>query len=663
MAKSRKKMGKATEYKLLASQIIDDKRFRFDESLDSKVLPILIKSGVLTSHGNTWILKPDRLLAEHLLDGMDKKLNSSTRSEASSSFKFFQRIEKYFQTEGYHQGKYETLSLVLDELLIEADILHKGSLHKLWNNVSKRRTEKMYQVSGSLSRILPRLRIRAKDLSVLLIHVLKKIRSKKATYDGNTGKLLDGVYNLTLGNPSKGKALLSQLITAVSDNQGDLPSAILRGLYDSGHWGVTELIELVKKNNLTHNWMIASSRLGFKSDSDVIKVQEFVDDLSIDDQQIRNMQIWFHISLLDERGLKLGDKTTKTVINRLKKVLNDGQEKDLDQLSWAIRHHRVSERLATELINTLANRGSLNESALGLANHLVDQLNKAKPIFGFLREYILQNPSGFKLEGIESGLGNLRLADPVGFSDQLILVLTDNSGAIRTLGTRILRQIDSSARGRAPFLFSVDLMGIKPVNQYKLWATVLMDYQEPKYSLPMLLPLRKATNEFVREGFLCRLEDYTFNYGKSVIEVLEEHLDKRSSRDRQILLRIKKSLDEILAIDAARNRIKELDPYYSQGDLLDKYQKTILDKRSEMLEQAQEKSILARIGTNVLLMKGGGWKMESRDEIQQLGTVSSSFQLPLGSLIEPERFDFEVSIQGKEDWTKQFEAWEARGLL
>ena len=72
-----------------------------------------------------------------------------------------------------------------------------------------------------------------------------------------------------------------------------------------------------------------------------------------------------------------------------------------------------------------------------------------------------------------------------------------------------------------------------------------------------------------------------------------------------------------------------------------------------------ENSIFRHLATTVVLAKGGGWKHESKEEVSQLSTFSSSMTLPRKYFISPDNFDWDRKMEISEDWSKFFEGWEA----
>ncbi len=66
---------------------------------------------------------------------------------------------------------------------------------------------------------------------------------------------------------------------------------------------------------------------------------------------------------------------------------------------------------------------------------------------------------------------------------------------------------------------------------------------------------------------------------------------------------------------------------------------------------ARENSLLSIVGTNTIqLSKGGGWRMDPKREISQLGKVGTSFAMPRSYFINPNEFELRKGFEIKQDW-------------
>lgn len=68
------------------------------------------------------------------------------------------------------------------------------------------------------------------------------------------------------------------------------------------------------------------------------------------------------------------------------------------------------------------------------------------------------------------------------------------------------------------------------------------------------------------------------------------------------------------------------------------------------MQKSSNENSLLNLFSKVTLLKGGGWKIEGRDEISKLGKISTSFSLPRVYFTRPENFDFESGIEMVTNW-------------
>lgn len=233
------------------------------------------------------------------------------------------------------------------------------------------------------------------------------------------------------------------------------------------------------------------------------------------------------------------------------------------------------------------------------------------------------------------------------FDKVLVNLLIQNKASFRFLATDIFSDFSSEN-----YQFDYDILELDSLSQYKLWVSIFQNYREPKNILPCLLPLLKSKSPLVKEAFICKLEEYTESYGGSVTEILEQKLDFGDADSLAVFERIENYKVEFYKNNVLlKDGIKELNPAFTQNRLFVNYNKNHNRRFSrQMQKSSDENSFLLNICSKVTLLKGGGWKIDGRDEISKLGRISTSFSLPRVYFTRPENFDFESGVEMVTNW-------------
>lgn len=233
------------------------------------------------------------------------------------------------------------------------------------------------------------------------------------------------------------------------------------------------------------------------------------------------------------------------------------------------------------------------------------------------------------------------------YDTMLITFISSHKANIRFIGLDMYNEYTAGHK------FNKNILDLPPITQYKLWLGITQDYKEPKYLIPALIPLLDSKSEIVKEAFICKLEEYTENYGQQIVEILEQHMDKGNTQHQVTIERLKKYMNDFYAKNVLpKKEIQELNPYYTHNKLFMNFNrlhyKTL---NNRMQKSVGEKSFLSSLAKNVQLAKGGGWKMKDRDEITKLGLIKSGFSLPRDYFIFPDNYEMKESKKMQTDWT------------
>jgi hypothetical protein len=253
----------------------------------------------------------------------------------------------------------------------------------------------------------------------------------------------------------------------------------------------------------------------------------------------------------------------------------------------------------------------------------------------------------------------MRSANATDFDENLLKVIIDDEGIVRYTAMRLLTSLSMVDGIRN---FSNDLHLFSAVEQYKIVMAITNDFHEPKYIVPLIAPLLDSKFDLVRELVLHKLEVMTENYFTDVADSMEICLDTGNIAHLSYIERIKNYTTEFDDKLKTKWLVKELDPRYTQS----KYYRQFFTQSNKQMQQSIGKSVkentfLAILGggDDIMLAKGGGFKMGARPEIQQLSTIASSMSLPREYFLSPEIYDWKTRVGILENWKELLTGWEA----
>jgi len=237
------------------------------------------------------------------------------------------------------------------------------------------------------------------------------------------------------------------------------------------------------------------------------------------------------------------------------------------------------------------------------------------------------------------------------YGEMLIEFISNNKASIRFIGIDLFNQC-SFYTG---YKFDKNILDLPPMVQYKLWVGLTQDYKEPKYLLPALAPLLYSGSEIVKEAFVSKLEEYSENYGRQIIKVLEQHIDQSRTEHLAIIERIENYVQDYYAKNILlKKEIQELNPFYTHNKLFNTFNrlhpKTFTTKFKKSTE---ENSSFIQTARNIQLAKGGGWKINPKKEVSKLQRFESGFSLPRDYFIFPNHYEMVESEKMRRDWTEE----------
>lgn len=636
--------------------IIEQKTFSFKESDVSFECDELIKNEILERQPNQIKVGNSLLFTAAFYEHFATKLNFTLTNDFQATIEFYHELQEVFKAEGkVIMGITEQMRNLLMYLIKSINKDFGVTFEDFTLTLKKDDEDRfLYEFNSSFFKCLDELEIEAENLYPIIIHLLEQVDSD-VQYNMNLGELTKAVQHYCIQHPEKGIRLLELHHEKESKPIVNIHAAILTGLYKSNREEELERIKELTKEDINHvSIACAISAFEPESNSEATNLLDTIDSIeSVADDYVINLPR-LYVNFIDNEIV-----SDSEIINRCFAKIQELLEFDhlgiKQNTLWQLHFLKGHDEEVFKIVDSL-NKAPLDENLHKVVNDVLTRFEDQNYFFQFLRGYSRNNKMKFEAKKFEFPISKYKNDNPSDFGKHLIELLIDNDGGIRFIGKRILSHLRIVIHGN--YQFEYDVLSLTALEQYKLWVSVFQDSPEPKYSFPILLPLRKSKYPFVVEAFICKLEQLIESYSSSVVSVLKEHLDLTDDDDKKLLERIELKYEEYRKYWDKKVKVKEFNPLYTQSKLYEIYQEGFGDSLSNSMESVEDNSTLLNLFTTVTLAKGGGWKHERGGQVSQLSTIGTSFQFPREYYIRPERFDFENRISFTENWENEFKEWE-----
>lgn len=506
--------------------------------------------------------------------------------------------------------------------------------------------EEMFSFNEGYSRALPLLNI---EVSKFFLNSIQLINWTKSDTEYNMPllKLLRGVLNKIKKNA---KWALNCFEYSIKQPNLDVVFLIpiITGLYDK--LGITFYREHLE--NIINNETYTVSVLCGLSNIECVKEEEcelFFEIFNTADKN--NTHVLLNIPKLLFAILRSKEESVnKKQIEKSFKLLAELLEIDNTNLiSFILRENIFQDDhldLRQDLLISFIKRPQFKQEYLNSINHFLwetkDILFFEKILFA-IGEFL---PFKRVSKILSSSINEISLNYRKEFDKVIVNLLIQDKASYRFLATDIFNDLSSEN-----YRFDYDILELNSLNQYKLLISIFQNYREPKYILPCLLPLLKSKSSLVKEAFICKLEEYSESYGGFVTEILKLELDFSDTELKEVFKRVESYKVEFYNKNIfIKDGIKELNPSFSQNRLFSDYNKNHNRRFSRQMQKSGNKNSFLNFCSKVTLLKGGGWKIDGRDEITKLGKISTSFSLPRMYFTRPEDFDFESGVEMATNW-------------
>lgn len=610
----------------------------------------LQSEGILSDREPVRIQPANVVIAEYI-----RQFSILFSFEPSSDFKstmlFYIQIHSHFhEAQDYEPDLEPMLIRILSTLIIESNqncqVRYDG-LDRIFNE--EQLLERLPEFNQSYLKSLDSLKQTTAEFYAAIKFLSANLKNGNK-YNIQHNLISQTVLNHSMTHPEEGEALV-KLCAGDPDKDTVIFSPAICGLYNFHPKALDLVNEILKQNDNLVPILIAASSFSFNNEADARKVYELIVSIDSGDNSYTENLPPFFVNLLKNPVVNSED-LKKLCLDRINALLHhESSDVVLYTLQQLLYLKGFDNKIALMLEDLPVRQVNLN--MLNTLNHLYAQLVNAESFFAFIKRYASIAKYQFKAKTFTYAISILTNQDPQNFSTGLINILIDDNGPIRFAGHRILREVVLNTRNR--FRFKEDILQLTPVEQYKLWVSVLNNLMEPDSMIPLVLPIMDSSSSFVRTVFRGRIEYEVENFGRTIIEVLERELDLNNPDHIDFIEEIKGQLIKSRTYIAEKSAIKELNPKYTHANLKAKFDESYREKlHSGMEDEVSANSLLGHLASTVILAKGGGWKQDGRDSIAQLTSFETVFQLPRQAFIIPERIDYELRLFYITDWSKLF---------
>jgi len=613
-------------------------------------IALLEKNGLLKFNGNEYAPANYALFASRFLEYYRNKNAFIFSSDFYHTVSFIRKLKNDFLSKGYVHEFYYLNKEIWKLVIVEANKQFHVDFFQYLNALNKDgNNEEIFEFIGAYNDTISELDIKAETLYKNAV-ILKLLVESDATYNLPLSGILLGLKKKSESNENIG-AELFQFALQNDIQDDDIISAIVAGLYNKlGFPFYQESLE-----NL-----LASPRF---------KVPVINGLSNIDN--IESIETDLFIKLFDrEKHEELSAPVITKLLFSILTAKNDFPDKDkyVPELFSRINEIVLSsnEQLGYFILHEIAFLHKYDSERIAIVRTIIDQPYFSIQKFGKSIAHIfryLKDVNSLKIILVAIAdkspfekISSIWLLTPNGFDknvfdEMFIELISNNKASIRFIGLDIFNHC-SLHNG---YKFDKNILDLPPIVQYKLLVGLTQDYKEPKHLIPALVPLLDSKSGIVKEAFISKLEEYTENYGREIIEILEEQIAKSREEHVAVIKRIENYRQDFYARNIlVKKYIQELNPFYTHNKLFNNFirlhQKTF---NAKMKKSVEEHSFLSTLAKNVQLAKGGGWKIGGRNEISKLGHFESGFLLPRDYFIFPNYYEMEESAKMRRDWIEE----------
>ncbi|KQK26105.1 hypothetical protein AR438_11025 [Chryseobacterium aquaticum] len=620
--------------------LIDQKKLRF--SVDE--FPIdtaLINNGIVKIENGQGSISDFGMVTKSLLEKYMQRLNISIGRSFEENVQFIADMEKDFICKGFTSDYLELEKEIWRLIIKESNDSQECSFSEYLNSIDPDNLpEGFYQFMEAYSILLPELNLSEDDI-IDNFFTLTDVTKSETQYSLDLDNVLNGISRLCKNDYDRGLSLLQKSLD--HQNRKDiLISAVVTGLFENKgsqfYRSILKKLIAEKKNQIPV--FFGLSNVTNPSDTDcelfIDLIKEYRGEekittaiLSLAFSVLKTKHSTYHPFCLQELDSAVVNESAAYYILHNINRTDISKDKKTDLIVKLIHQDYFStEKYITQIARSV---------------RLLKDLESFKKI---MMSIIGVSPYTHFIKKFQTFLQHI---DKTEIDKLIIELLTDNAASKRFIGLEIFHEMSRLD----PYRFTLDILTLAPISQYKLWMALTGDFHQPKDRLTALLPLLNSESELVRESFLCKLEEISEDYGGQVLDILVENLVDDNPDQRTAMKRIKNYISDFYDRHTiAKNALSEINPYQTHSKYIIKFNYLFHKNMNKSIDRgAREDSFLSLLGANtVQLSKGGGYRFGPKKEIAQLGSFASSFTMPRSYFIDPNQYDMEIGMLIRQDW-------------
>ncbi len=620
--------------------IITQKKLFFSEE-EVKIDTILFEKNILKSENNEISIVDYQVISLHFLEKYRSILKFEINKNFIENIDFIKRVKEDFTNGSYIQDYYKLEKEIWKTVIKEANSKYKCSFNEYLNSIDlENKPNDIYKFTDAYSKVLPELNIESNIIFDNLL-ILLEITKSDADYNINSENVLRGLKNKCKIDYISGLELLQKSLE-LNEDKDNIVSAIISGLYENKkeEFYNSVLKDLIHKGDKINPIFFGLSNITEINDKDCQLFVRLVNKYKRNDLMLSVLSLVFAILKSDNikyhnfcfKELQSAIETEKTghyILENLCFLRNYNQEK-INIIIKLIKQKYFSINSYIQLINHIF----LDIKEFSLFKSVVLNLIENRPFEDFTQHFN----------------SYLHSVDKNKLDEFIIDLLTDNQASKRHIGVNIFNQLSN----HCPYKFTFNILALPYILQYKLWVSLTQDFHKPKNRIVALLPLIDSKSDLIKESFICKLEELSEDYGSHITDIMKDNLNDKNKYYISVIERVDNYRENFYATNVRlKNSILELDPYNTHYKYIKKLNELFSKNMRKNIDKGVDKnSLLSVLCPNTIrLAKGGGWKIGGKNEISQLGKFETSLILPRSYFINPTKFDIEMRIMSKKDWT------------
>ena len=624
---------------IFVDEIFNHKKLRF-QTCEIIVNEHLFTQNILKLDGDVISIDDYKSIAPEFIKKYEGKFKFIFTDDFLHTAKFINAIAKDFTSDGYIHDFYLLENEIWKYYIKESNVKFQTNF---FGYLHLNDSETIFKFIQAYAEILPDLNLNSDEVLQNTISQLQSVRAEdENVYNMPLYSVLTGLKNKCKVDYRIGLELLNKVIE-FDESQGNIVIAVVTGLYEKNREQFYNAVlqKIINSEKHLSSILFGLSNVQEISDSDSKLFLQLIEKYSGQESlQISVLSLIFsilksenqqHYDLCFEKLFAFveNEKPAIFILKNINSITDNLEHKKsiilriIGQPFFTIEKHIV-----------LIGHFFIYNNDFETFKLIVLEIIKLKPFEKFISNF----------QSYYQGINKTQ------FDEFLIELLIDNSASKRFIGLEII----NLGSIHISYIFSVDILALSPLSQYKLWVSLTLDYHQPDDRFTPLLPLIDSKSEFIRESFLCKLEEASQDYGGQISKILKSNLD--NSKYSHVIERVENYISDFYEkYTSLKNSIKEFDPYNTDYKLVRKFNEAFHKKMNRSIDLGVKKNSLLSIlgGNTVQLAKGGGWRSSSNKNISQLDKFGTSFTMPRTYFIDPNKYELEMMYLVNKNWTEE----------